>query len=95
FTTASFVSTGPVALPSTVADGAVAKVDVPGKLTIHGVTKDVTIPVDVRLNGSQGEAVGSLKFPFSDYGMTAPSVGGFVTVEPEGTLEFKVLLART
>ena len=94
FPNASFVSTGPVALPATVTSGAVVKVDVPGKLTLHGVTKDVVIPVDVRLDGSQGEAVGSLKFPFSDYSMTAPSVGGFVTVEPEGTLEFKVLLAR-
>jgi polyisoprenoid-binding protein YceI len=94
FPTASFASTGPVALPAMVGGGAVVRVDVPGKLTIHGVTKDVTIPVDVHLTGSQGEAVGSLKFPFSDYAMTAPSVGGFVTVEPEGTLEFKVLLAR-
>ncbi len=94
FTTATFASNGPVALPATVADGAVVKVDVPGKLTIHGVTKDVTLPVDVRLDGAQGEAVGTLKFPFSDYNITAPNVGGFVTVDPEGTLEFKVLLAR-
>lgn len=95
FPKATFASTGPVALPAPVTDGGVVKVDVPGKLTIHGVTKDVTIPVDVRLTGAQGEAVGSLKFPFSDYGMSPPNVGGFVTVDPDGTLEFKVLIART
>ncbi len=94
FPRASFVSSGSVTLPATVTSGAVVKVDVPGKLTIHGVTKDVVIPVDVRLDAAQGEAVGSLKFPFSDYSITAPSIGGFVSVEPEGTLEFRVLLAR-
>jgi polyisoprenoid-binding protein YceI len=95
FPTATFVSTGPVALPADAAGGQVVKVDVPGKLTVHGVAKDVSIPVDVRLNGSQGEAVGSLTFPFSDFGMTPPSIGGFVTVGSDATLEFKVLLART
>ena len=70
------------------------KADVTGDLTIHGVTKQVTIPLDVQLTGGQGQVVGSLKFPFSDFGMSPPSVGGFVTVESDATLEFKLLLAR-
>ncbi len=52
--------------------GQAVKADVTGDLTIHGVTKQVTIPLDVRLTGGQGEVVGSLKFPFSDFGMSPP-----------------------
>lgn len=94
FPTAAFTSTAPVTLPAGLAEGAAVTSEVTGRLTIHGVTKDVTIPLDIRLAGSQGEVVGSLKFPFSDFGMSAPSVGGFVSVEPDATLEFKLLLTR-
>jgi len=94
FPKATFTSTSPVVLPAAIAAGEAVKADVTGQLTIHGVTKEVTIPLDVRVTGSQGEVVGSLKFPFSDFGMTPPSIGGFVTVEPDATLEFKLLLTR-
>ncbi len=95
FPTATFVSTAPVTLPPNTGSGQPVKAEVTGNLTLHGVTKLVTIPVDVQLAGGQGQVVGSLKFPFSDFGMTPPSVGGFVTVESDATLEFKLLLARS
>ncbi len=63
-------------------------------LTIHGVTKRVTLPLDVKAGGSQVEVVGSLTFPFSDFGMSAPNVGGIVTVESNPTLEVKLVLVR-
>jgi len=94
FPSATFTSTAPVRLPSGIEAGQAVKAEVVGDLTIHGVTKAVTIPLDVRLDGDQGEVVGSLTFPFSDFGMTPPSIGGFVTVEPDATLEFKLLLTR-
>lgn len=94
FPKATFVGTAPVTLPAGTEAGQAVKAEVTGNLTLHGVTKLVTIPLDVQLNGDQGQVVGSLKFPFSDFGMTPPSVGGFVTVESDATLEFKLLLAR-
>ena len=94
FPKATFASTQPVTLPTGTDEGQAVTTEVTGNLTVHGVTKLVTIPLDLRLTGGQGEVVGSLKFPFSDFGMTPPSVGGFVTVEPDATLEFKLLLAR-
>jgi polyisoprenoid-binding protein YceI len=94
FPTATFTSTAPVTLPAGLEAGDAVKADVTGRLTMHGVTKDVTIPLDLRLTGAQGEVVGSLKFPFSDFGMSAPSIGGFVSVDSDATLEFKLLLTR-
>jgi polyisoprenoid-binding protein YceI len=95
FPTATFVSSSPIQAPATALAGQVARVDAPGDLTIHGVTKRVTIPLEVKANGDRIEVVGSLTFPFSDFGMEAPNVGGVVTVESNPTLEFKLVLVRS
>lgn len=94
FPTATFASTSPIAVPAEATTGAVVTIEITGDLTIHGVTKSVTIPTEARLNGSQIELVGSITFPFSDFGMTPPSVGGFVEVEDDATMEFALLLAK-
>ncbi len=94
FPTATFVSTKPIPLPAETAGGQAVKASVEGDLTLHGVTKRVTIPLDVRVAGGKGELVGSLKFPMSDFNITPPSIGGFVTVDPDATLEFKLILEK-
>ncbi|MBA3510230.1 MAG: YceI family protein [Thermoleophilaceae bacterium] len=94
FPSAMFVAAGPIEVPATALSGAVAKVQVPGDLTIHGVTKRVTMPLEVKANGRQVEVAGTLTFPFGDFGMSAPNVGGIVTVESNPTLELKLVLTR-
>ena len=92
FPTATFELTQPIAVDDHTA--AKASVDAVGDLTIHGVTKSVTIPIDAARNGDNLELVGSITFPMADYGITPPNVGGFVSVEPNATLEFKLVLER-
>jgi polyisoprenoid-binding protein YceI len=94
YPTATFKLTSPIALPADAASGQTIHLSATGALTIHGVTKTVTIPIDGLLSGSQIQLVGSIAFPFSDFGMTAPSIGGFVTVQNTATMEFKLLLTR-
>ena len=94
FPMATFRSTAPVTVAPQALSGQVVRVDVPGDLTIHGQTRRVTIPVDAQLKGIQIELVGSLTFPFSDFGMQPPSIGGFVSVESNATLEVRLELAR-
>jgi len=93
YPTASFVLTTPIALPTGATSGQVVNVSATGQLTIHGVTKTVTIPIQARLSGSQVELAGSITFPFSEFGMTPPSIGGFVTVQDNATMEFDIKLA--
>ncbi len=94
YPTATFKLTAPIALTTDAASGQTVHVSATGDLTIHGVTKSVTIPIDARLTGSKIELVGSITFPFSQFGMTPPSIGGFVTVQNNATMEFQLLLAQ-
>jgi polyisoprenoid-binding protein YceI len=94
YPTATFQLTTPIALPAEVASGQPTNVSATGALTLHGVTKTVTIPIAARLTGSKIELVGSITFPFSQFGMTPPSIGGFVSVQDNATMEFQLLLAQ-
>jgi polyisoprenoid-binding protein YceI len=94
YPTATFQLATPIALPAEAASGQTIHVSAIGALTLHGVTKTVTIPIDARLTGSKIELVGSITFPFSQFGMTPPSIGGFVTVQNNATMEFQVVLAQ-
>ena len=94
FPTATFVLADAIDVPAEALTGATVTVTLTGDLTIHGVTKRVSIPGEARLNDDRIEIVGSLTFPFSDFGMTPPNVGGFVQVEDDATLEVLVSLAQ-
>ena len=94
YPTATFKLTQPVTIPAEALSGSPVTVQATGDMTIHGVTKSVTIPLQTQVNGSQLEVVGSLTFPFSDFGMEPPTIGGIVDVEPNATLEFQLFLAK-
>lgn len=94
YPTASFVLSSPIALPADAGNGQAINVSATGALAIHGVTRTVTIPMQARLSGTQIELAGSITFPFSDFGMTPPSIGGFVTVQDKATMEFDLKLAK-
>jgi polyisoprenoid-binding protein YceI len=94
FPTATFQLMTPIALPAAAASGQTIHVSATGALTIHGVTRTVTIPIDARLTGSKIELVGSISFPFSEFGMTPPSIGGFVSVQNNATMEFQLTMTR-
>jgi polyisoprenoid-binding protein YceI len=81
-----------VTVPASAIKGKVARVPVTGTVTIHGTSKRLTIPVEMTVAGSTFEAVGALTFPWSEFAMTAPSVGGFVNVTGKATMEFDLHL---
>jgi polyisoprenoid-binding protein YceI len=89
---ATFVLSSPITLPASALTGQAVHVSATGRLMIHGTTKTETIPLALRVSGSEVEAVGSITFPWSEFNMTAPSVGGFVTVTSSATMEFELHL---
>lgn len=94
YPTATFRLTKPVALPASALDGSIVRAPVTGAFDIHGTLRTETLPVEFRLSDSLLQAAGSLTFRWSEFGMTAPSVGGFVSVENKATMEFDLHLTH-
>ncbi len=69
-----------VTLPAGAAVGQTVTVSVPGKLTIHGVTKDVTANLQLRVSGSSAQIAGTIVTKMTDFGVNPPSIG-FTTVQ--------------
>lgn len=94
FPTATFQLTTPIQLPSAPAEGATWSVTAQGRLTLHGVTKDVAIPLQAKLAGGVVTVVGSLDIAFADYGMTPPRSMAVLSVADHGTLELQLHFSR-
>jgi len=91
FPTATFTAAS-ASVPSAISSSAV-DVTVTGKLTIHGVTKDVTVRAKAQLTGGRAEIAGSTSIAMTDYGVSPP-FAPFVTVDPTLLIEFDIFLAR-
>jgi polyisoprenoid-binding protein YceI len=64
-----------------------------GRLTLHGETQPIQVRLRSQRVGDEIELVGSAPIEFARFGIDPPSVAGFVTVEDQGALEFKLRLA--
>jgi len=92
YSTASFKLSEPIELGRDATGGKVVKVRATGVFTIHGTSKTETVPLALRLTDTALQAVGSLTFPWGEFGMTAPSVASFVNVTDKATMEFDLRL---
>ncbi len=93
FPDATFALTEPIDLPD-LRDGVAVEVPATGELTLRDQTNVVTLDLTVRAEGDRVTVQGNAPVDFTDYGIEAPSVGGFVTVEDEGSFEFLVNFQR-
>jgi polyisoprenoid-binding protein YceI len=93
FPTAVFTASS-VQLPASAAAGQVVTVSVPGTLTIHGVTKNVTAALQLRVTGSSAQVAGTIATTMTDYGVSPPSIG-FTTVQPAVTIEVSLNLTQS
>jgi len=91
FPDATFAATS-ASVPGTVTS---AQVDVTasGRLTIHGITRDVSITAKAQVVGDKLEIAGTLTINMTDYGVSPPQAP-FVTVDPTATIEFDLFLTR-
>jgi polyisoprenoid-binding protein YceI len=91
FPTATFTITQPVDVPAGAIVGTPSDLTLMGDLTLHGVTKSVSIPSQAQLVDGTIQVAGSITFPLSDFEIVAPNVGGFIiSIADEGALEFQV-----
>ncbi|GAC1474762.1 MAG: hypothetical protein PVS3B2_07350 [Candidatus Dormibacteraceae bacterium] len=70
-----------------------ADVTLLGRLTIHGVTKDVTATAHAQVVGDKIEIAGKLTINMADYEISPPRAP-FVTVDSTATIDFDVFLVK-
>jgi polyisoprenoid-binding protein YceI len=63
------------------------------KLTIHGVTKDVTVKAKAQVVGNRVEIAGSASIDMTDFGVSPPQVP-FVTVDSAVVIDFDIFLTK-
>ena len=82
------VDVSPIALANTplVAEGV-------GTLTLHGVTQPVTAMLEVQRTFAGVEVLATIDVLLTDFDLSAPDLG-WVVVEPEGTVEALLQMAR-
>lgn len=91
FPTATFVLTSPIDLGTPPKNGEQASYSAAGKLTLHGTTKSVTIPLGARRTANVIAVQGNIPITFSDYNIDNPS-GGPASVGNAGQMVFVVQL---
>ena len=77
----------PINLAPVPKDGVIKKYSATGKLTLHGTTKTVTIPLNTKRTGNVIQVQGILPITFPDYNIDNPS-GGPPSVGNVGQMEF-------
>lgn len=90
---ATFELAGPNPLPVAPKVGAEMQVPVTGKLTLHNVTRDISVTLTARWNGSTVDVIGTVPIVFADYGIEKPKTA-VVETEDHGTLELSLHFTR-
>ena len=92
FPEATFTLTEPITLPSAPAVGEEITVSATGDLTLHGVTKPVTLELTAEWTGSAITVAGSAPIVLADFAIDVIEIPGFVTVAADGVLELQLVL---
>ncbi len=94
FPEATFELTEPLVVPDGLAAGDPISVEAQGTLTLHGVTREVTIPLEAELANGVMVIVGSLPIVFADYDIDQPRSPILVSIEDNGVMELQLFLVR-
>lgn len=96
FPEATFAITEPVDFGSRPDEGEVVTLDVTGELTLHGVTRPVTVPVEAKLVGDTLRIATADPVPvvLADYDIDKPTGGPIAAIDDAGSFEFLVVLEQ-
>lgn len=90
---ATFTVTTPVDVSALASTTEPVTLAVPGELRIRGEVQAVTATLEIRRTADGVEVAGQVPVVLADHGLTAPDLG-FVTVDPAGVVELRLVLGR-
>ncbi|MBV7295490.1 YceI family protein [Corynebacterium sp. TAE3-ERU12] len=93
YPTATFEVAEPVDISDVPDDATSQTVEVPGRLTIRGVTQDVTVPLEVTRTGENVLLSGDITINRLDYGVRVPDFAAAL-VDEDGELNIRLVLER-
>jgi polyisoprenoid-binding protein YceI len=94
YPTGTFTLASPIDLAPLPAAGVIKSYTAHGKLTLHGTTRAVTFTLTAERKGANIEVAGDIPVLFADYDIQNPSIGGFVTTQNHGLLEFLLVFSK-
>jgi len=90
---ATFTLSAPIALSASALAGEPTRVEATGALTLLDTTREVTVSLDVQLVDGSVNIVGTIVIVFDEWNIPDPSTSG-ISVEPQGELEFALVLRK-
>jgi polyisoprenoid-binding protein YceI len=90
----TFELTEPIRFRAAPEVGRTVEARAKGNLTLHGVTKRVTVAVEARWDGKRIQVIGSHPILFSDYDIDPPSVPATASVDNKGEMEFHLFFRK-
>ena len=94
FPTAALELAEPIKLAKAPVRGQEVRGQGKGRLTVHGVTRQVDLDLKGRWNGSTIQVVGQLPVKMSDYQIEAPRFGPVVSIEDSLAVDFNLVFKR-
>jgi polyisoprenoid-binding protein YceI len=94
FPNATFALASPISINEVPDNGEKLTQEIKGKLTLHGVTKDITLQAQGVVEGNNVIVVGSTTIMFADYNITKPQAQSVLSIEDKGIMEFQLVFAK-
>ena len=94
YPTATLELAEPIQLDSTPAQGQEVRGEGTGRLTVHGVTREVDLDLTGRWNGETIQVVGQLPVKMTDYQIEPPRFGPVVSIEDGLAVDFNLVFER-
>jgi polyisoprenoid-binding protein YceI len=94
YPSARFELTRPLDLAGLVAGGPVLRLVAEGNLELHGVTRPVSVPVDVQAGTGAVAITGAFQIALADFAIDKPHVSAVLSIGDTGIVEFQLYLSR-
>jgi len=90
YSSATFKLTQPIELGSLPADGATLSETAKGELTLHGVTRPISIDLKATRKGGMITITGSMTIVFADFNIQKPTSFIVLSVDDHGVMELQL-----
>jgi polyisoprenoid-binding protein YceI len=94
FPTATFTLTSPVTLPEDADAPGSVSARATGDLTIHGVTREVTLDLDAEVTDGSAAVVGQAPVKLTDFDIEAPTGFRVLSIKDDATFEFQIFFTQ-